>query len=761
MFKSWDQSLTWYLSRVIELLLHFKQLIAKKSQFMVGQRKLTSLILCMFLLQINESLAGSAEGGLLEMDFEELLKVPVVTVSNTSESVSEAPAKIIVISGEQLIKHGYKDLSHVLTLLPGMDIVRPYSDNYFINRWRGIRHNIGSSHILLVDGQELNHLYFSETEVLAALPIHQVARIEIVYGPASAVYGANAFVGVINVITRHGARGSEHRGSVIVGTHNSKIFDNFYAEQLEDWRFSFGLRIERGELDDSHINSFEWTQQQYYSDRQLWGEFLDLPQYGAFKSEIKNHGVDIRLSHSSHQFAYQQFRLASGYGTKYTADSVQNNDIWIEQDEVVNWQWQVHSGKDFKWTSTLRWRKSSVEDASDFLEGYNVDNAGLSTRVLDYSLWSAPNYSWKLEQKFDFNVSQDWFFNGGLDYQRKSLNKAYITSFGPSLPVGLVDITSYPFPPRPSDNQIADNRKRINESGLYFLSRYILEESSDATQSISFGLRADNQTAFGFDKVLRAGYTARWSNWLFKVLYGESFEEPPARLLYGGWQGAGSDPDLDPQQGETYEVVVEYVKDYFKWSANGYQIYYDSLFRSVAGGAVNSGDGRVSGIDLSASLRFFPELIDEVNWSTNLTYIESQERMDASSPWMDVGDIAPVRWSNELSFQMSDSWFVYLSHLWAKNRYTVATNPVREVSGYSVYNLNLRYQFPDSEAVVSLGVNNLTDKIYFHPGVRQANSGNSPGSFNNLGEWQGSGGFYNSLLPQPGREVLLSFTWRY
>jgi hypothetical protein len=53
----------------------------------------------------------------------------------------------------------------------------------------------------------------------------------------------------------------------------------------------------------------------------------------------------------------------------------------------------------------------------------------------------------------------------------------------------------------------------------------------------------------------------------------------------------------------------------------------------------------------------------------------------------------------------------------------------------------------------TLVVNNLTGKGYFHPGVREANAGLTPGYFDSEGVWQGSQGFFNSLLPQPGRTI--------
>src|SRR5690242_6739039 len=91
--------------------------------------------------------------------------------------------------------------------LPSMDVARSYGETYFKTYWRGYRNVIGSPYLLMIDGVVFNHLYRNDTEIMEAFPLTNVDHIEIVYGPASALYGANAAMGVINVITRKDVRG--------------------------------------------------------------------------------------------------------------------------------------------------------------------------------------------------------------------------------------------------------------------------------------------------------------------------------------------------------------------------------------------------------------------------------------------------------------------------------------------------------------------------------------------------------------------------
>ena len=94
------------------------------------------------------------------------------------------------------------------------------------------------------------------------------------------------------------------------------------------------------------------------------------------------------------------------------------------------------------------------------------------------------------------------------------------------------------------------------------------------------------------------------------------------------------------------------------------------------------------------------------------------------------------------------------------SRPTVLSNPVREVDSYGTLDLILNARDLWRKGLgLSLRCANLTDKAYFQPGLRDAGAGTTPGGFNAAGAWVGSGSYYNSLLPQPGRSVQLSVTF--
>ncbi len=87
----------------------------------------------------------------------------------------------------------------------------------------------------------------------------------------------------------------------------------------------------------------------------------------------------------------------------------------------------------------------------------------------------------------------------------------------------------------------------------------------------------------------------------------------------------------------------------------------------------------------------------------------------------------------------------------------MVTNPVRRVGGFTTLDGALNIDRIHGAAIgLQIAVHNLTDSEYFHPGVRDASAGTEPGKFDSAGAWRGSNGYFSSLLPQPGRSILVS-----
>ena len=126
----------------------------------------------------------------------------VVSASKKPERVTSAPSIISVVSAEDIERMGAKTLMDVLRTIPGMEIVR---DELGVSQIavRGLHEEHSPGVKILIDGHSLNDpMTGGATTMYDDLALTNVSRIEIIRGPASALYGANAFVSVVQVITK-------------------------------------------------------------------------------------------------------------------------------------------------------------------------------------------------------------------------------------------------------------------------------------------------------------------------------------------------------------------------------------------------------------------------------------------------------------------------------------------------------------------------------------------------------------------------------
>ena len=132
-------------------------------------------------------------------------EVPGLTVTASREAAApgEAPASVAVVSGEELRRRNVTDLAEALRFAQGVTFVAGQID---IRGAQGIARGVGSRVLMLLDGHRFLTGAGSSVE-FGALPLLDVERIEVVKGPHSTLWGANALGGVVNVVTRRPSRG--------------------------------------------------------------------------------------------------------------------------------------------------------------------------------------------------------------------------------------------------------------------------------------------------------------------------------------------------------------------------------------------------------------------------------------------------------------------------------------------------------------------------------------------------------------------------
>ena len=125
----------------------------------------------------------------------------VISVSKKMEDLKMAPATVKLVTQEEIMDRGYKDLIDVLSDLPGFDISKTFSGAGANIYQMGFRQENTERTLFMVDGVEENDLFSNWAYISRQYPLANIKAVEIVYGPSSTMYGPRAFVGTINVIT--------------------------------------------------------------------------------------------------------------------------------------------------------------------------------------------------------------------------------------------------------------------------------------------------------------------------------------------------------------------------------------------------------------------------------------------------------------------------------------------------------------------------------------------------------------------------------
>jgi outer membrane receptor for ferrienterochelin and colicin len=141
---------------------------------------------------------------LQDLSLEELLNVEVVTAAKQVESASSASAIISVITADEIALWGYRSVAEALSYVPGLYQLYDFvSSNTGVRGINGGLGAYGRSVKVMIDGQPVS-FRSSAANYLGPefIAMEAIDRIEVVRGPASALYGANAFLGVVNIIMR-------------------------------------------------------------------------------------------------------------------------------------------------------------------------------------------------------------------------------------------------------------------------------------------------------------------------------------------------------------------------------------------------------------------------------------------------------------------------------------------------------------------------------------------------------------------------------
>ncbi|MEM7102192.1 MAG: TonB-dependent receptor, partial [Bacteroidota bacterium] len=162
----------------------------------------------------------------------------ITSVSKRTEDIHKTPATVMVVTRQEIEDAGYVDLEAVFNDLPGFDIARTYGSTYSNIYPRGYRSNNTDRILFMINGIEENDFWGNFVYWSRQIPITNVDRIEVIYGPITPMYGANAITGV-NVLTKAPEKmvGDSNIGveaDIGYGTYNSYFADLSITARLKE-----------------------------------------------------------------------------------------------------------------------------------------------------------------------------------------------------------------------------------------------------------------------------------------------------------------------------------------------------------------------------------------------------------------------------------------------------------------------------------------------------------------------------------------------
>lgn len=235
---------------------------------------------------------------LKSLDLEQLFEVKVDTVyaaSKYEQKTTQAPASVSIVTQGDIKRYGYRTLAEVLQSLPGLYV--SHDRNYGFLGTRGVSlGDFNSRMLLLIDGHRINNNLTDGAAIGTdfLLDVDLIDRVEVIRGPGSALYGNNAFFGVINVITRKGIQ--------VDGVEASGEYG------------SFGTYKFRGTVGKSFDNGFEFLVSGTYYD----SDGVDELFYEEYNTPAQSNGraEDMDGDGSGSFFGsvkFKDFTLQGGY----------------------------------------------------------------------------------------------------------------------------------------------------------------------------------------------------------------------------------------------------------------------------------------------------------------------------------------------------------------------------------------------------------------------------------------------------------------
>ena len=202
----------------------------------------------------EEPEASSRLTPLLAMSLEELANLEVSLATGSPKLLRLAPSVATVLTAADIETMGATTLDEALESVPGLHVSpsnKVMMDSVY--SLRGIHTSFNSQMLVLMDGLPVNYAYSGGRPYGFKLPVSMISRIEVMRGPGSAVYGADAFAGTINIITKGSGELAGVRSGLRYGSFDTT---NFWLQQGHNyvgWNLALGLEYLKSAGDPDRV----------------------------------------------------------------------------------------------------------------------------------------------------------------------------------------------------------------------------------------------------------------------------------------------------------------------------------------------------------------------------------------------------------------------------------------------------------------------------------------------------------------------------
>lgn len=515
----------------------------------------------------------------------ELLNTPVTTASKVAQGADSAPATVLVVTREQIRRRNYRSLLDLLKDLPDFKVDQR-ADPEWYHDWsvRGV--NGHDKFVLLMDGVKISPPTNELLPIMENYPIHFAKQVEIVYGPASALYGADAVSGVVNIITR----APDGRGEA-AGT----LGDN----GLRMGQFLYGVNV-------GNVGKLRFGGQWFYDDQPDLSK--DYPDYQNFQAQRDNafptifgpmsatspYNLDqaqpnktsaiwasLQLQDFTFSIFHNKSKLSSS--SAYSADNaIYNEDVFIGQRLTVGSAKYFMQMPNWAFESTVSASTYDLDPYSNFRNAFTGMDRGYKFQESD---------GFHLEQQITWTGIPSLSVVGGVSFD--SLH---------SIPWST-DLTSPVDTSGPIKGKINGTPfdadffpVKYTNQAAYLQGQWQITGNFTAT----LGARYDNNSRYGKSFNPRAGAVINLKEkGTLKFLYGQAFLAPSPFLAYAHfgsfffgrypWEPGTvaerwisffwrlPNPDLKPIESKSYEVSYRVALGSFSVHAIAYHTKLDNL----------------------------------------------------------------------------------------------------------------------------------------------------------------------------------------